>query len=88
MEKKTKEECSNFRNSPVPRTGKHWFSWRIGFRAPKTTAMKRYCCAPDQQKYNRGGWKHLPSVYDDIIRTEERNWKSQSKRRHQWKPKK
>lgn len=78
----------NFRRGPVPRTGKHNFHWRIGFRAPKTTAQKRFCCAPEQKYFNRGSWKHLPSLYDDIIRVEERNWKSQSKRRHQWKPKK
>lgn len=77
----------SFRNSPVPHTGKHRFHWRIGFRSPKTTALKKYCCAPEQKMYNRRSWKQLPSVYDDIFRCEEKNWKSQSKRRHQWKPK-
>ena len=61
---------------------------KLKFHPRETTAQKRFCCAPEQKRFNRGSWKHLPSLYDDIIRVEERNWKSQSKRRHQWKPKK
>lgn len=85
--KRSYQQLPNFRKGPVPNIHKR-ARCKISCRHPHTTAMKRYCCANEQQNYNRGSWKNLPSSYDDIWRIEQKNWKSQSKRRHQWKFKK
>lgn len=76
---KTKPE---FRNGPVPRTGKRG---RYGsYRHPHTLNEMRQNCDEEKRKYARKSRLHLPTVYDDIYRDTSRCWKDQSKKRKQW----
>ena len=85
-QKRYYKSLPEFRKGPVPNIHCRPHC-RLRCRHPRTTALKRYSCAPEQQQYNRLSWKNLPSLYDDKFRLTQKSWKSQSKRRHQWKPK-
>lgn len=76
-----------FRFDPVPYTSK----WRGG---PSTKPRhirplkKMYYAYPEYKNFNRGSHKDVPDGWwDDWYRCNQKNWKSQSKRRHQWKEK-
>jgi hypothetical protein len=76
---KTKPE---FRNGPVPRTGKR--GWYCGIRHPHTINEMRQNCDIEHQQYVRKRRKNLPTAWDDIFRDTPRCWKDQSKKRKQW----
>ena len=71
-----------FRKGPVPGTGK----WRGGpwQTRPHTFHIKKMYANPEFREYNRGSIREVPSWYDDRWRCNQRSWKSQSKKRHQW----
>lgn len=76
---KTKPE---FRNGPVPRTGKmgHYGS----YRHPHTLNEMRQNCDEEKRKCARKKRLHLPTVWDDIYRDTSHCWKDQGKKRKQW----
>lgn len=76
---KTKPE---FRNGPVPRTGKR--GWYCGIRHPKTLNEIKQNCDVEYSQYVRKSRKHLPTAWDDIFRSTPRCWKDQSKKKKQW----
>ena len=76
---KTKPE---FRNGPVPRTGKR--SGGSCYRHPHTLNEMRQNCDVEYRQYVRKRRTHLPTVYDDIFRDVPRCWKDQSKKKKQW----
>lgn len=73
----------NFREGPVPYTGKKWRGgpWQKG---PHTFHIKKMYANPEFQFFNRGSVKDVPSWWDDKWRHNQRSWKTQSKKRHQW----
>lgn len=74
-----------FRETPVPYTGK---KYRGGpsIRPRKIKHIAKLYSDPEYKKFNRGSRSRYPDGWwDDWDRCVERNWKSQSKRRHQWK---
>lgn len=74
-----------FRRTPVAHTGK------IGSGGPwvkprRIKHLKAMYNNPEYKEFNRGSKKELPAGrWDDWHRYRERNWKSQGKRKHQWK---
>ena len=70
-----------YRIDPVPHTG-HSHGYHF-FRHPHTTAEKRSICDEDIYMHTRPKRRHLPSVYDDIYRHNEKSWKKQ-KIKKQW----
>ena len=82
MEYKYEKTKPEFRNGPVPRTGK-----RGGYcciRHPHTLNEMRQNCDVENRQYVRKRRNHLPTTYDDIFRDTSRSWKDQSKKRKQW----
>lgn len=75
---KTKPE---FRNGPVPSTGRRRGSC---YRHPKTLNEMRQNCDVKYQEYARKRRSHLPTAWDDFYRDTSRCWKDQSKKRKQW----
>lgn len=76
-----------FRQDPVPHTGKRL---RGGppVRPRRIRHIKAMYGNPEYKEFNRGTKKEVPDGWwDDWYRHNEKNWKFQSKRRHQWKPK-
>lgn len=82
-----------YRDGAVPHTGKK--SWRSYWRHPKTTAERRNAAYmvhdEEMREHNikirgRRSFCNLPSVYDDLGRTNvnSKSWKNQ-KRKRQWK---
>ena len=77
-----------------PRHKRRHFGWGRyvygGYRKVKTTNERRQLQAHNQDDFvppirpsrNNNG---LPSGWDDIITHSDKSWKTQSKRRHQWK---
>lgn len=72
---------------------RHW-RWRRtawgGWRVPRTTQEKRqYYAAMDEEEpikiRGRRLPRHLADIYDDWHCHNDKCWKTQSKRRHQWK---
>lgn len=63
------------------------------YRAPKTTNEMRWAHAWDDDEFapvtgfarGRRKAKHLPNLWDDRMSHNDKCWKTQSKRRHQWK---
>lgn len=73
-----------FRRTPVEGISK----WRGGpsVRPRRIKSLAAMYANPEYKEFNRGSKKDLPSGWwDDWHRCKEKNWKSQSKRRHQWK---
>jgi hypothetical protein len=59
------------------------------FRKPKTTQERRWSCAWDDEEFapkirKRRKGHNLPNAWDDYISHNEKSWKRQSKRKHQW----
>lgn len=72
-----------FRNGPIPHTGTKYR--RGGFyRYPRTFNEIRQNSIPEYKEFVRDRRKHLPTVWDDIVRGHSRSWKDQSKKRKQW----
>jgi len=66
--------------------------WRSRHRCPKTTNERRQydACMLDEDAPNVRGERrpsNLPNTWDDRARHNDNCWKTQSKRKHQWKPK-
>lgn len=64
--------------------------WRSHHRSPKTTnERKQYdACMVDEDAPNVRGKRrpsNLPNTWDDLMRHNDGCWKTQSKRKHQWK---
>ncbi len=67
-----------------------WPCWRN----PKTTQEQRWAHAWDDEEFapktgfarGRRSAHALPNSWDDIYGHNDRSWKTQSKRRHQWRP--
>lgn len=73
-----------FRKDPVPYTGKK--KGGPCKRNRRTHQKKLIASIPEYSMFNRqGDLRNVEDYYGDRIN--ERNWKSQSKRRHQWKEK-
>lgn len=73
-----------FRRTPVEGISK----WRGGpsVRPRHIKHLKAMYANPEYKEFNRGSHKEVPNGWwDDWYRCREKNWKSQSKRRHQWK---
>lgn len=73
-----------FRRTPIEGISK----WRGGpsVRPRRIKHLKAMYANPEYKKFNRGSHKDIPDGWwDDWRRCKEKNWKSQSKRRHQWK---
>ncbi len=76
-----------FRYDPVPRTHKRSGGPWVKPRRIKSL-KKMYYAYPEYKEFNRGSHKDVPDGWwDDWYRCNQKNWKSQSKRRHQWKEK-
>lgn len=63
-----------------------------GFKHPRTTAEKRaFCSLKDEEYTNLGRARrnipNLPDLWDDRYAHADKSWKTQSKRKHQWKQK-
>ena len=73
-----------YRIDPVPGTGN--FGRGSCYRAPKTAQEIRNNVDDKYKGYTRGKRRNLPTVYDDIYRTNgfSKSWKNQGKHRHQW----
>ncbi len=64
------------------------------YRSPKTTQEQRWAHAWDDEEFapktgfarGRRRANALPNSWDDIHGQNDRSWKTQSKRRHQWRP--
>ena len=61
-----------------------------GFRRPHTTTEKRaFCSLKDEEYTNLGRARrsipNLPDTWDDVYAHADKSWKTQSKRKHQWK---
>jgi hypothetical protein len=82
MEYKYEKTKPEFRNGPVPRTGKR--GWYCGIRHPHTLNEMRQNCDIEHRNYVRKRRKHLPTTWDDIFRSAPRSWKDQSKKKKQW----
>lgn len=74
----------------------YWNSWSKkaygGWRHPRTTQERKWAHAWDDEEFcppprARRQGRYLPTVWDDIYAHSEKSWKTQSKRRHQWRPK-
>ena len=73
-----------FRYDPVPRTCKR--KGGPGVKPRRIKPLKSMYANPEYKEFNRGSHKDIPLGYwDDWYRCKQKNWKSQSKRRHQWK---
>ena len=71
--------------------------WRCGpygsFRTPRTTQERRWAHAWDDEDFapkngfarGRRSNHNLPNAWDDYYSHADRSWKTQTKRRHQWK---
>ena len=67
-----------------------WPTWR----SPKTTHEQRWAHAWDDEEFApKNGFARgrrrahaLPNSWDDIYGHNDKSWKTQSKRRHQWRP--
>lgn len=73
-----------FRRTPVEGIRK----WRGGpsVRPRHIKQIKALYANPEYREFNRGSHKEVPNGWwDDCHRCKEKNWKSQSKRKHQWK---
>ena len=71
-----------YRQTPVPYTKKirGGPSWHV----PHTAKIFRMYANPEYKKFNRGSKKTVPNWWDDRKRIVQKNWKEQSKVRHQW----
>lgn len=77
-----------FRKEPVPCTGRRYYGHY--WRRPRTSQEKRMSCDPEYAEfYRKRRGNHLPSVWDDLPRSdvEDISWKSCTKNRHQWENK-
>lgn len=77
-----------FRYDPIPYTHKYG-SGGPHVRPRRIKPLKKmYYAYPEYKEFNRGSHKDVPDGWwDDWHRCRQKNWKSQSKRRHQWKEK-
>ncbi len=82
MEYKYEKTKPEFRNGPVPRTGKRGGYFCI--RHPHTLNEMKQNCDIEHRDYVRKRRNHLPTTYDDIWRVTSRSWKDQSKKKKQW----
>ena len=77
------EDVYRFRQDPVP--GIHSrCRYSKYLRHVRTTAELRANADTEYEKYVRPKRKHLPTLYDDIPRGNQKSWKKQSKKRKQW----
>lgn len=73
-----------FRKTPIPYTGK--IKGGPNIRPHRIKHIKAMYDNPEYKGFNRGSKKDYPDGWwDDWFRSRDRNWKKQSKRRHQWK---
>jgi hypothetical protein len=73
-----------FRYDPVPRTHKRKGGPCV--RPRRIKSLKQMYANPEHKDFNRGSHKDVPDGWwDDWYRCNQKNWKKQSKRRHQWK---
>lgn len=76
-----------FRYDPVRHTGKRKGGPSVKPRRIKSL-KKMYYAYPEYKEFNRGSQKDVPDGWwDDWYRCNQKSWKTQSKRRHQWKEK-
>jgi hypothetical protein len=81
---KNKTYKGTFRETPVPYTGGRRGGPSV--RPRRIKHLKAMYANPEYKEFNRGSVKDVPDGWwDDWTRCRERNWKSQSKSRHQWK---
>ena len=74
------------RGEPIPYTGINKYSTTL--RPRKLKHVVSMYKNPEFKDFNRGSCSDYPLGYwDDFDRHVEKNWKRQSKRRHQWKEK-
>jgi hypothetical protein len=72
-----------FRRAPVE--GIHNYNGGPRIRSRHIRQLKAMYANPEYKGFNRGSKKDLPDGWwDDWTRSVERNWKSQTKHRHQW----
>lgn len=72
-----------FRRGPIPYTGrKH--KYKNWYRHIKTFNEIKLNTDTEALKYVRDARKNLPTSYDDIMRSDDKNWKRQGKYKHQW----
>jgi hypothetical protein len=73
-----------FRYDPVPHTHKRKGGPCV--RPRRIKSLKQMYANPEYKEFNRGSHKDVPDGWwDDWYRCNQKNWKKQSKRRHQWK---
>ena len=73
-----------FRYDPIRYTGKR--KGGPGVRPRRIKSLKQMYTNPEYKGFNRGSHKDIPDGWwDDWYRCNQKSWKSQSKRRHQWK---
>lgn len=73
-----------FRYDPVPRTYKRKGGPCV--RPRRIKSLKQMYANPEYKEFNRGSHKDVPDGWwDDWYRCNQKSWKKQSKRRHQWK---
>lgn len=73
-----------FRYDPVPYTYKRKGGPHV--RPRRIKSLKQMYANPEYKEFNRGSHKDVPDGWwDDWYRCNQKSWKKQSKRRHQWK---
>lgn len=73
-----------FRYDPVRYTGKRKGGPSV--RPRRIKSLKQMYANPEYKEFNRGSHKDVPDGWwDDWYRCNQKSWKTQSKRRHQWK---
>jgi len=84
----------NERHPHIPkwRRGSHRRTAYGRFRHPRSTQEKRWVHAWDDEEFApkvraKRGMRYLPDAWDDYLSHNDKCWKTQSKRRHQWKEK-
>lgn len=81
---KSKTYKGIFRRTPVE--GIHKIRGGPSTRPRRIKQIKAMYANPEYKEFNRGSHKEVPDGWwEDWYRCKEKNWKSQSKRRHQWK---
>ena len=78
------EDVYRFRCDPVPGIHSRHGSYGKYLRHVRTTAELRANADKEYEKYVRPKRKHLPTLYDDIPRGNQKSWKKQSKKKKQW----
>ena len=82
----SEKSLPEFRNGPVPSTGRNHYHRGSIYRHPKIMNEKRQAANVEYKDFIKPSRRvlNLPDVYDDNCRHIEKSWKSQSKKRKQW----